>query len=272
MRFAINYSPQAEELLREGRIQVDVFKCPDWRDLVARVSREHRVYVHCSLYAGRELDTAPDFAALDHWLAATDTLVINTHFAALRSEFPAGPISAEMVIKRGLQSVERLGERYGIERVVIENVPYPTGAWLGDLLPEVVDPAVIREVVERSGCGLLLDLAHAVRACEGTKRADVKAYIEAMPLHALRELHVVGLAAAPDQLGMRHDHLPMTAADWQLAEWAIEGIAAGKWRKPDTLAFEYGGIGEKFEWRSDRAVIAEQAPRLYAMTRTVQTP
>ncbi len=266
MRFAINYSPQAEKLWREGKIQVDLFKCPDWRELVSRVSQIHRLYVHCGLYAGRELDKPVDFDSLCHWLEATETMVINTHFALLRSDFPAGAaITPEAVIERAVRSVERLGERIGVERVVIENVPYPTRFWYDDLLPEVVDPAVISEVARRSGCGLLLDVAHAIRACEGTGRDDVRAYMDSLPVQALRELHVVGITPEADELGIRRDHLAMTRADWEITEWAIEQIRLGKWQTPDTLAFEYGGVGEKFAWRSEEAVIAEQAPRLYQL-------
>lgn len=270
MQFAINYSPQAEKLWREGKIDIDLFKCPNWPDLVEKVSRAHRVYAHCDLYAGRELDKPLDFESLCHWLEATETRVINTHFAVLRSEFRAAfEITPEAVIERAVESVERLAERIGVERVVIENVPYPTRFWYGDLLPEVVDPAVISEVVRRTGCGLLLDLAHAIRACEGTGRDDVRAYMNALPVQALRELHVVGITPEADELGIRLDHVPMTAADWEIAEWAVGQIRAGHWRKPDTMAFEYGGVGERFAWRSDEAVIAEQAPRLYQLAKSV---
>jgi|GEM_PF-3341121 len=34
MRFALNYSPQAAVLLAEGRIEIDLYKCPDWSDLM----------------------------------------------------------------------------------------------------------------------------------------------------------------------------------------------------------------------------------------------
>ena len=266
MRFAINYSPQAEQLWRAGKIQVDLFKCPDWPDLVAKVRQIHRVYVHCSLYAGRGLDESVDVESLRGWLDTTATLVINTHLAALASEFPADMnITPEAFIQRAVNDVELLGRHFGNQRIVIENVPYPNRGWYGDLLPEVADPAVISEIVRRTGCGLLLDIAHAIRASEGTGCQDVKAYISQMPLQALRELHVVGIAERPDELGIRRDHLPMTAADWEVTEWAIEQIRLGHWREPDTMAFEYGGIGEKFAWRSDAAVIAEQAPRLYAL-------
>ena len=270
MRFAINYSPQAEQLWRAGEIKIDLFKCPDWPNLVAQVSQVHRVYVHCSLYAGRGLNDSVDIEQLRRWLDSTDTLVINTHLAALASDFPRGTaVTPEAFIQQAVHDIELLGKHVGNDRIVIENVPYPTRRWYGDLLPEVADPALISEIVRRTGCGLLLDIAHAIRACEGTGRPDVKAYISQMPLHALREMHVVGITEEPDELGIRRDHLPMNEQDWDVTEWAIEQIRLGHWREPDTMAFEYGGIGEKFAWRSDAAVIARQAPRLYALAQSV---
>ena len=152
---------------------------------------------------------------------------------------------------------------------MIENIPSPDPGWNDDMLLEVVDPAVISEVVRSSGCGLLLDIAHAIRACEGTGRGDVRAYLNAMPVHALRELHVVGILPEPDEYGLRQDHFAMTESDWAITEWALGQIRQGKWQTPDTMAFEYGGVGEQFAWRSDERVIAEQAPRLYELAKSV---
>ncbi len=270
MQFAINYSPQAENLWREGAIGVDLFKCPDWPDLVEHVSGFHKVYVHCSLLAGRGRLQAADTTRLQRWLDQTDTRVINTHFTANRRDFSSPQaVSAEAVIERAVQDLESLGDQIPVEAIVIENIPFPDPGWNDDMLPEVVDPAVISEVVRRAGCGFLLDIAHAIRACEGMGQADVKAYLEALPVHALRELHVVGILPEPDENGVRQDHFAMTDKDWVIAEWALSQIRQGKWRRPDTLAFEYGGVGEHFAWRSDEAVIAEQAPRLYRMAISV---
>ncbi len=272
MKFAINYSPQAEKLWRDGRIQVDLFKCPDWLDLVAQVGAIHDAYVHCALITWRgELDNV-DFDLLQHWLDTTETLVINTHFALAKSDFaPDCQITPEAVVEKALRVLSPLCERFGAEKIVIENMPYPAPAagWEESPLPEIVDPAVISEVVRQAGCGLLLDIAHAIRACEGTGRGDVKAYLKALPVHALRELHVVGILPEPDDEGIRHDHFAMTGADWAMTEWALEQIRAGAWREPETMAFEYGGVGERFAWRSDAAVIAEQAPRLYQLAKSV---
>ena len=270
MRFAINYSPQAEQLWREGRIQVDLFKCPDWPHLVSQVSAIHAVYVHCSLNAGRGLSPNLAMDTVQHWLDTTETLVINTHFWMLRSDFAADAnIAPEAVVDRAVIDVERLGERFGNDRIVIENVPYPVRWGDSELLAEVVDPAVISEVVRRTGCGLLLDTAHAIRACEGMGGRDVRAYLNALPVRALRELHIVGIKPERDELGIRQDHFEMTDADWEIAEWALGQIRDGHWKKPDTLAFEYGGIGERFAWRSEPRVIAAQAPRLYRLAKSV---
>lgn len=270
MQFAINYSPQAEQLWRDGRIEVDLFKCPDWPDLVAKVSEIHKVYVHSSLIMWRGGMDIADHSLLQRWLDVTETRVINTHFALSKSDFaPASRIAAESVVDHAARVLAPLCERYGAENIVVENVPFPPGVWMEAPLPEVADPEVISEVVRRSGCGFLLDIAHAIRACEGTGRRDVRAYLSALPVHALRELHVVGLLPEPDEQGMRQDHFAMTDEDWAMTEWALERIRAGAWRKPEVMAFEYGGVGERFAWRSDSAVIEEQAPRLYALSKSV---
>lgn len=270
MQFAINYSPQAAQLWRDGRIQVDLFKCPDWPDLVADVSKIHKVYVHYSLIMWRGGMDTVDHRLIQRWLEATETMVINSHFALAKSDFAAASgITGEAVIEHAARVLAPLCERYGAENIVVENVPFPPGGWMEAPLPEVVDPEVISEVVRRSGCGFLLDIAHAIRACEGTGRRDVKAYLNALPVHALRELHVVGLLPEPDEQGLRQDHFPMTDEDWAMTEWSLEQIRAGAWRKPEVMAFEYGGVGERFAWRSDAAVIAEQAPRLYALAKSV---
>ena len=272
MKFAINYSPQAEKLWRDGHIQVDLFKCPDWPDLVEKVGAVHKLYVHCALITWRgELDKA-NFAQLQRWLDTTETQVINTHFALAPSDFaPDSTITPDAVVAHAARVLSPLCERFGAENIVIENLPYPApaGDWQDVLLKEIVDPAVISEVIRRTGCGLLLDIAHAIRACEGSGRADVQAYLNALPVHALRELHVVGILPEPDEQGIRHDHFAMTDDDWAMAEWALAQIRAGEWRKPDTLAFEYGGVGEKFAPRSETAVIAAQAPRLYQLAKAL---
>ena len=71
--------------------------------------------------------------------------------------------------------------------LLLENVP---------LYPNVVHrhitrPAFIREVLDLTGCDLLLDLAHA-RVTSSLLGMTPEAYLEALPLERVREIHLSG--------------------------------------------------------------------------------
>ncbi len=174
----------------------------------------------------------------------------------------ADPEDADEVLETMLQDVTPMTERFGAERVILENVPFPD-VYL-DKPGLASDPGVVCAAVERSGCGLLLDLAHARLSAESLG-IDVYAYIEQLPLNHLRELHVTGVGLDPT--GFRQDHLPMTDEDWALFDWAMRQIVSGAWPAPWAVSCEYGGIGPMFEWRSDPAVIARDIPRMAAAVR-----
>ena len=77
----------------------------------------------------------------------------------------------------------------------------------------------IREVVHRTGCGLLLDLNNAY-VCSVNHQRHPLAYIDALPLWAVGEIHLAGFAEDTDSLGERlliDDHgAPVDAAVWEL--------------------------------------------------------
>jgi uncharacterized protein len=129
----------------------------------------------------------------------------------------------------------------------------------GEFHRACVEPAVIRRVVEQTGCGFLLDLSHA-RIAAHYLGVDPHDYVAQLPTERLRELHLTGVRQVKSRLA---DHMDLTEKDWQWAEFAMRRIRAGDWSRPWTVAFEYGGVGEPFKWRTDKAVLAEQVPRLY---------
>jgi hypothetical protein len=53
--------------------------------------------------------------------------------------------------------------------------------------------------------------------------------------------------------------------DWEVLDWALKNIKDGKWRKPKIVAFEYGGVGEVFAWRTNIDILQTQVPLLYRM-------
>lgn len=79
----------------------------------------------------------------------------------------------------------------------------------------------ISEIVRRTGCGLLLDVNNVYVSCINHQREPL-AYIDALPLHAVGEIHLAGFAEDTDSLGERlliDDHgAPIDNAVWQLYE------------------------------------------------------
>lgn len=52
MKFAVNYSTEGAELLRQGQIELDLFKCPAWPDLLPEARALRLAHVHFPLIVG----------------------------------------------------------------------------------------------------------------------------------------------------------------------------------------------------------------------------
>ena len=83
----------------------------------------------------------------------------------------------------------------------------------------------IREVIRRTGCGLLLDVNNAYVSGINHQR-DPLGYIDALPLHAVGEIHLAGFAEDRDSLDDRlliDDHgAPVDNAVWALYRLVLE--------------------------------------------------
>ncbi|WP_308908446.1 MNIO family bufferin maturase [Pseudomonas canadensis] len=87
----------------------------------------------------------------------------------------------------------------------------------------------ISEIIRRTGCGLLLDVNNVYVSCINHQR-DPLAYIDALPLHAVGEIHLAGFAEDTDSLGDRlliDDHgAPIDNAVWQLYEKVLAQVGS----------------------------------------------
>ncbi|WP_223484060.1 DUF692 domain-containing protein [Pseudomonas sp. A-RE-19] len=85
----------------------------------------------------------------------------------------------------------------------------------------------IGEVIRRTGCGLLLDVNNVYVSCINHQRVPL-AYIDALPLHAVGEIHLAGFAEDTDSLGDRlliDDHgAPIDNAVWALYGQVLERV------------------------------------------------
>lgn len=291
MEFAVNYSPLLAELVSEGRVRVDRFKCPAWPDLLADALRLLPVYIHFPLIIGSgagipiddERKAPVDLERTADLLEMSGTRYVNTHFIpAVRDypQIPAGsrePRHIEQVLSGALRDLEPLIRRFGAEWVLIENVINNPG-WL-DM---AVLPELLWRLVEETGCGFLLDTSHA-RLAARNLGLDERAYTGELPVSRIREIHFTGLqvmegeiyqrlmaAGDPDGIAGRKagrwmDHLPMLDGDWPELEWAASCIRSGDWQAPWVIASEVGGVGGFWELVTTRETYLEQVPRMRSM-------
>jgi uncharacterized protein (UPF0276 family) len=264
MLFSINYSTQASVLYRQNRLPLGRFKCPDWPELIAEARQVLPVAVHFNLFAGRGRLKKKNLDLIERIADESGTPYVNLHLEAKIADYPAIPVDSSspehrmLILDQMFTEVDLAVRRFGRERVILENIPYRS---MGSALRLCVEPELITRVVEETGCGFLFDIPHA-RISAHNLGIDEREYICRLPVVKLKELHFTGVHYFGSWL---QDHLPAQAADWSLLEWVLERIRLREWGMPWMLAFEYGGVGEKFTWRSSAQEIETQGTKLHSL-------
>ena len=129
------------------------------------------------------------------------------------------PYNAE-TLARVCAHVDQVQDRLK-RRMLLEN-PATYVEFAASTMPEM---EFIAEIVKRTGCGLLLDVNNVYVACVNHHR-DPRAYIEALPLHAVGQIHLAGFAQDVDDAGaplLIDSHgSPVAQAVWDLYAFALE--------------------------------------------------
>ncbi len=268
MLFSINYSTQAAVLYRTGRIEIDRFKCPDWPHLITEAGKYSPVAVHYTLSAGRKRLRRKDLDLVERISDQTGTPFINLHLEAKLRDYPGVSIDFQNskqrsdIISQAVREVDTAVKRFGADRVIIENVPYRPK---GNVFSLCSEPDFIHQVARQTGCGFLLDIPHALISARHLQY-DLQAYLSALPVHCLKELHFTGVHAFGNWL---QDHSPAEPDDWEAFDWVVEQIRSGWWPKPWMIAYEVGGVGEKFSWRTPAQSIENDARRIFNSVKTI---
>ena len=291
MKLAVQYSEPLAELVKTGQVTLDYFKCPAWPDLVQQAQAIRPTYVHLPLQVGRpdvdvydfETKAPVDWGRMERILTLSDTTYVNVHLSAPVRDYPDIPLEStdpahvELLAERNIAGIEAAIQHFGAERVIAENTHHSHG----DVIRAIYMPDVTRRVIETTGCGFLLDISHARLAARHLGQ-DARAYISALPLEHVREVHFTGIqrldgawlaalqetegaAAFAARYGGRvMDHLPLTEADWDDYGWMLAQIRSGAWAEPWVVALEVGGVGHFWGEVATRMPYLEQVPRLYA--------
>lgn len=147
-------------------------------------------------------------------------------------------------LDRVCDHIDQAQTRLGV-RMLLEN----PSTYFAFAASDIDEPDFIAAVIQRTGCGLLLDVNNVFVTCHNHGR-DPQAYLAALPLPAVGEIHLAGHASDRAAALLIDDHgAPVADAVWRLYA--------------DVLA-RTGPVATLVEWDNDvpaYAVLRDQVRR-----------
>ncbi len=163
--------------------------------------------------------TAPDPAHLDRLAALIERYQPASFSEHLAWSTHDGRFYADLLplvydvgsLDRICEHVDWVQSRLGL-RMLLEN----PSTYFAFATSDIDEPDFIAAMIKRTGCGLLLDVNNVVVTCHNQAR-DPHAYLAALPLHAIGEIHLAG-HARDDAAGLLIDDHGAPIADvvWRL--------------------------------------------------------
>ena len=235
----VNFSPALAELAAAGEILFDGIEVGPWFSLekISVLKKEYERYpfqFHSSGYLSGYTGFSKKLEKLKAYHECTQSRWVTPHIELLPYHiFAAGwhlglylpPPNPEKSKERFLHRLAELKKAIQTP-VLLENMAALPGLKYGF----AASPETISEMVQKSGCGLLLDLPHA-RVAASYQGFDVKDYLQRLPLDKVKQIHVSGPELKNGILWDRHE--VMQAEDYALLEWAL------KHSSPEIITLEY---------------------------------
>ncbi len=253
---AVDHSEALAALGRDPALRYRYVKLGEWAagratEVLGAFPGREFLYHHNSPLHGPKADPAPAIAALLAWQQRTHSPWLSAHLdyyaddvyrAFFSQGTPLPPLTAEEGLALLCRAVAEISARLPVP-LLLENVD--------PLVPPEVcaapRPEFIRRVLDSTGCGLLLDTAHA-RVSAAALGIDVHDYLEQLPLERAVELHVSGPRWREGRLADVHEAL--LEEDYDLLRWVLARA------RPSVVTLEYG---------RDPALLREQLLRLNEM-------
>ncbi len=255
MRFAVNYSVPLEKLICAGSLTVDLIKCPEWPNIIHFGQKLAPCYTHNEVAIGNGSLEKLDFSKIRSGLEKTQTPHLNCHLWGSLPGFTNSASEHELQLGVWMRDLDLLRKKLPGFEIICENLPAEPSmpAWAVSRYP-----TLLTDFIHKSDTGLLLDLSHA-RITAMNYGQDYQAYIAALPTERLAELHITGIKT---YCSYPEDHFEMQENDWQPTAWAADQIRLNAWKTPHIVAFEYGGVGDIFSWRTGGQYLLDQVPKL----------
>lgn len=224
-QLAVTYSSSFQELSDVHQVSVDAVELTPWQPLsmlpkILPGLADYDLYFHGSNLAAH----IGARTQLANTLRLTNAKWFSTHISLLSPGqvwlslrlgifLPLPPV--DQMMAAFIQNVKRLKMEHNSIPLLLENMPVePRRKY-----KQLKSPALIREVIEKTDCGLLLDLPHARIAAEAFGMETID-YLQQLPLDRVVEIHTSGPGRRADGI-LIDRHSVMQTEDYDLLKWAL---------------------------------------------------
>lgn len=220
------------DLLQANAVEIDAVEVGPWFSPGQIQAYRQQLpdlpfYLHYSNRVSHPKRLKAGARKLQAYLDSTGTPWISVHYSLLprgyawiasRFGLYLPPPDPKVEEKRFIEAVNQLKISTGLP-VLLENMAsFPTYKYAHETAPEN-----IANVLAATGCGFLLDLAHA-RVAASVLKLDVQEYLLSLPLSKVRQIHLSGPQIIKGSLCDTHKDLQ--DEDYGLFTWVLKRTRA----------------------------------------------
>ncbi|MFH1762455.1 MAG: DUF692 family multinuclear iron-containing protein [bacterium] len=167
--------------------------------------------------------TRPEWISF-HLGLACEKLISGGQFGFEKGDSPV--IEKNVILSRIIENIHNLKQNFFHNRILLENLDYMPMEQSNGSYEHVCVPEFIKTALEETGCGMLLDVGHATVTGKNSGYADVRDYLNAIPLEKVVEIHMSGSGVKD---GIANDaHNPITNPDQKEAEYLEAILNSGR--------------------------------------------
>ncbi|MBN1484082.1 MAG: DUF692 family protein [Chloroflexia bacterium] len=238
-KLGANYFPALPALAQDPEIDFDYVKTGDWPEHDPHQALVHlpdkRVLFHRSnVIRNGRAETHRLANVLQEWQKHLDSPWVSIHldyysqqevWAFLQQGQPLPHYTEQAALERLGQVIQPIQQKLEVP-LLLENMPL----WPGQKEPGATSPQFIRQILDATGCNLLLDTAHA-RVAAANLGWNIHAYLEQLPLDRVVEIHTSGPRRNNGCLIDSHETLQQE--DYDLLAWLLQRT------EPQVITLEY---------------------------------